>query len=112
MSMESDLFTLLKTVCPRVFPDIAPTSTAKPYITWQQIGGAVLNPLDNSVPGKRNAVIQINVWSATRAEANALMNQVEDAMRPFPARPQSALFADYDHDMLTYSAQQDFELWR
>ena len=112
MSMESDLFNLLKAVCPRVFPDIAPTSTVKPYVTWQQIGGDVLNPLDNSAPGVRNATIQINVWSATRVEANALMNQIEDAMRPFPARPVSASFSDYDHDMLVYSAQQEFNLWR
>lgn len=112
MTMEADLFTLLKTICPRVYPDVAPTSTVKPYITWQQIGGEVLNPLDNSVPGKRNAVIQINVWSATRVEANALINQIEDAMRPFPARPQSASFSDYDHDMQVYSAQQEFALWR
>jgi hypothetical protein len=110
--MESDLFTLLKAICPRVFPDVAPTGTLKPYVTWQQIGGQVLNPLDNSVPGKRNAVIQINVWSTTRIEANALINQIEDAMRPFPARPASASFSDYDNDMLVYSAQQEFDLWR
>jgi hypothetical protein len=112
MTMEADLTTLLKTICPRVTPDIAPTSTLKPYVTYQQIGGDVLNPLDNSAPGVRNATIQINVWSDVRSQARSLIDQIEDAMRGFhAARPQAAAFTDYDHDMLVYSSQQEFRFW-
>ena len=39
MSMESDLVSLLKVICVRTYPDIAPEGTAVPYITWQGIGG-------------------------------------------------------------------------
>lgn len=111
MTMESTLYTVLHGICPRVFPDIAPTNTVRPYVTWQQIGGDVINPLDNSAPGKRNAIVQINVWSNTRVEANSISQQIEDAMRAIPARPQSASFSDYDYDMLVYGAQQEFSLW-
>ena len=33
MSMEADLVALLKTICTRTFPDVAPEGTAVPYIT-------------------------------------------------------------------------------
>jgi hypothetical protein len=112
MTMEATLFNALKVICPRAYPDIAPTSTVRPYVTFQQIGGDTLDPLDNSAPGKRNAVMQINVWSNTRAEAVALMDQIEDSLRTvLSARPQSAKFNDYDNDMLVYSSQQEFRYW-
>jgi hypothetical protein len=112
MTMEATLFNALKVICPRAYPDIAPTSTVRPYVTFQQIGGDVLNPLDNSAPGKRNAVMQINVWSNTRAEAVALMDQIEDSLRTaLVARPEAAKFNDYDYDMLVYSSQQEFRYW-
>ncbi len=112
--MDADLVVLLETLCPRVFTVIAPTATQRPYVTYQQIGGEVINPLANEVPGKRNALVQINVWSDRRLEATALMDSIEDAMRlatDFIARPQGAKFNDYDHDMKVYSAQQDFSIW-
>ena len=112
--MESELFTLLKAICPRVYPDIAPTNTVRPYVTWQQIGGEVINPLANEAPGKRNASMQVNVWSDTRTEAISLIKQIEDGMRgatAFIARPQTAPLNDYDHDMLVYGSQQEFSIW-
>ena len=112
MTIAADIATVLEGICPRVFPVIAPTSTARPYVTYQFIGGDVLNPLDNSIPGKKNATVQVNVWANTHKSANDLIGQIEDAMRAMPARPASALFSDYDHDMLVYSAQQEFNLWR
>lgn len=112
MTMEADLTTLLKTICPRVSPDIAATGSVRPYVTYQQIGGGVINPLNNDAPGKRNAVVQINVWSSLRSEAIALIDQIETAMRTFhSARPQGARFNDYDHDMLVYGSQQEFSFW-
>jgi hypothetical protein len=33
MSMEADLVALLKTICARTFPDVAPEGTAVPYIS-------------------------------------------------------------------------------
>lgn len=114
MSLESDLYTVLSAVCPRVFPDIAPTTTAKPYVTYQQIGGEAINFMDRLIPSKRNARVQVNVWAATRASAVTTMQAVEDAIRMsvlFQGEPESAPTSDYDHDMLVYGSAQDFTIW-
>ena len=52
--METDLTTLLLAICPRVFPDVAPLSTARPYITYQQIGGQSLRFVEGTAADKRH----------------------------------------------------------
>jgi hypothetical protein len=114
MTFEADLLTLLKTVTPRVYPDFAPTSTTRPYVTYQQIGGHVINPIANDAPGRRNAEMQISVWSNTRAEALQISRAIEDAMRAataFIARPYGAAVCDYDAEIPVYGARQDFTCW-
>jgi hypothetical protein len=114
MSVEADLYGVLNAICPRTFPDFAPVSTMRPYVTYQQIGGQVINPIGNDVPNKQNGEFQINVWSNTRAEAAALARQIEAALRQssaFIARPLSAPASDYDHDMEIYGSRQDFSIW-
>jgi hypothetical protein len=80
MSFESQLFSVLQAACPRVFPDVAPLGTATPYVTWQALGGENLRFVDNTAPDKRNVLLQVNAWSKTRAEATALIRQIEDAL--------------------------------
>lgn len=80
MTVETQLTTLLLTLCPRVFPDVAPVGTAKPYVTYQQIGGERLRNLNKTAADKRKAFIQINVWSDSRLSANDLCRQIEEAM--------------------------------
>jgi len=114
VSLETQLFTLLQAVCPRTFPDFAPTTTARPYVTYQQIGGVAVNHLDRLVPNKRNALVQVNVWSDTRAEASALIQSIEDALRMttvFQAEPQNAPHTSFDADIPVYAAIQDFDIW-
>lgn len=113
MTFEQSIYALITPLCARVFPDIAPTSTVKPYVTYQQIGGPVLNPLDGADPGREGITFQVNVWSSTRKEAKALIKQIEAALRPAPfnARPEAAAFNDYDHDMEVYGSQQEFSVW-
>lgn len=78
--MESDLSSLLSAICVRTFPDVAPANTVTPYITWQSLGGEALRYGDNSAPDKRNALLQVSVWSKTRIEALTIIHQVEDAL--------------------------------
>ena len=62
MTVESMLFDALKgLVSNRVFPDIAPDLTPRPYITYQQVGGVAVNFLDPTIPSKANGRIQVNV---------------------------------------------------
>ncbi|NLZ12372.1 MAG: DUF3168 domain-containing protein [Alcaligenaceae bacterium] len=113
--MELTLIALLSPlVGGRVFPDVAPIGTARPYITWQQFGGDVIKPLANEVASKRNSTVQINVWSDTRLQANQLILQAETALvtsSAFIARPISAFAARHEEDVDLYGAEQDFSIW-
>lgn len=114
MTFESDLLARLELSCDRVFPDVADVGTPRPYVTYTQIGGRVLNPVANESPGKRNAVIQVNVWASTRLEAVSIINDIEDRMRTadaFQSRPIDAAYNDYDHDADVYASRQDFTIW-
>lgn len=114
MSLESALVTLLQAQCPRVFPDVAPWDTARPYITYQQIGGPAPVYVEGALPAERAAWVQINCWADTRLAANTLMLQVEAALvaaSSLTAKPQAALQAAHDDDTDRRGASQDFEIW-
>lgn len=113
MTMESDLTTLLKTICTRTFTDTAPVSTVRPYITFQGIGGKSLRYTENTA-NLRHTRMQINVWSKTRVEALSLIRLVEDAMcaaTVFTATPDGEPMNTKDDDMDLYGCHQDFNVW-
>jgi hypothetical protein len=98
----------------RVFPDIAPEDTERPYITWQQVGGVPVNFVDAGVPGKKNARVQVNVWAATRLDANDLSASIEDALRGVAALQTTVLgaaIAVYEPDTKLKGCMQDFSFW-
>lgn len=115
MTVEADIYTLLQGfVGGRAFPDVAPFSTVRPYITYQQVGGEVINYTDAQLPDKQNGFFQINVWATSRAAAAALSLQVDAALRAasaFQAEPQSAPIATHDPDLDLYGTIQDFSIW-
>lgn len=115
MTIEADIFNELKAlVGNRCFPDVAPTTTVKPYITYSQIGGEAVGYVENTLPDHKNGRFQINVWADTRSSASSVMLLVEAAMvqsTVFQARAVSAPSSDYDNDMLTYGSMQDFTVW-
>jgi len=116
MSLESDLFNTLKAlVGNRFYPDVAPSGVVKPYGTYQQVGGDAPTFL-SGVPSKRNARMQINFWSLTRAEANALAVQAEAALEAatsavFQAKPLGAFVADQEEETKLFGTRQDFSIW-
>ena len=113
MSMESDLFTLLKTACVRVFPDVAPAGTALPYVTWQAIGGKTLRAVNGAALDKRNTLMQINAWATTRTEARTIIQAIEDAMcasASFTADPESEPLSSYEDDTKLYGSTQRFSI--
>lgn len=114
MSMEADLVAMLKTICTRTFPDVAPEGTAVPYITWQGIGGQSLRYVEGSAADRRNTLMQINVWSATRLEALTMIRQIEDALcvtGVFTANPQGEPLSTMEPDTNLYGCIQRFEIW-
>lgn len=115
MTVEADLFNALKTlVSNRVYPDVAPAGVAKPYITYQMVGGSAVNFLESATVGKRNGRFQVNVWAATRAEAMSLCRSVEDAMvtnTTLRAYVLGAPVSTYEQDTLLYGTRQDYSVW-
>jgi len=114
MGLDEKLTALLQAICPNTFCDFAPTNTPRPYVIWQQIGGDALTFIDGALPNKRNAWVQINVWSDRRSEATTLMLQIEAALVAavqLQAEPMAAMSSDSDADLKRYGSQQDFNIW-
>ena len=115
MSVESLIFDSLKgLVSNRVYPDVAPDKTSKPYITFQQVGGSAVNFTDATVPSKKNARFQINVWATTRESAATIAGQVEDALRVVSSLQTSVLDAPvaiYEPETKLRGSRQDFSFW-
>lgn len=115
MSMETDLVVLLKGICTRTYPDVAPAGTALPYVVWQSLGGESLRYGDGTAPDKRNTYLQVSVWSATRAEALAMIRQIEDAVATSPlfasADPEAEARSTYEPDTERYGSIQRFDVW-
>lgn len=112
--MESDLSALLKAICTRAYPDVAPAGAVAPWITWQGIGGAAARNLDNTPADKRNTLMQVSVWSQSRLEALTLIRQIEDALCASPAfvaRPQGEAMSTYESDTQLYGCIQRFDVW-
>jgi hypothetical protein len=98
----------------RIFPDIAELNTAKPYITYQAVGGEPMNFLSGDRPSKQHVRIQVNVWSERRIEASEIGMLVEDALRSATAlqvEVVSGRVATYDEETNLRGTMQDFMLF-
>lgn len=114
MSMETDLDALLKTKCVRTYPDVAPANAAKPFVTWQALGGESLGYIDNSAADLRATLMQVNAWATTRLAALALIRDIETAMRAsiaFTATPQGEAASVYEDDTQLYGCVQRYEIF-
>ena len=67
-------------VAGRVFPDVAPLDTPRPYITYQQVGGTAHAYIDKALPDHEHALVQLNVWADTRLQAAALRKLTEASL--------------------------------
>ena len=116
MTIESSIFSALSgLVGNRCYPDIAPDLTVRPYITYQQVGGEGVNFVDTTIPSKKNARFQVNVWADTRGAAATLAGQVEDTLRAVTALQTTVLgaaVATYEPETLLRGTRQDFSFWQ
>lgn len=120
MTLEEAIFAALgPLVDGRCFPDVAPLSTAKPYITYQVIGGPNTRWLDGSAPDKRRSIVQINAWGARRLQVNTLARAIEDALcasTEVVAQPDAEPRSDHDDTELPdaplglFGTVQDFSV--
>lgn len=113
MSLEADVVAVLQGQCPRVFPGGAPLDTPRPFLTWEQIGGDSLRYIEGTAAPQRLALLQINLWAATKAQAISLILAIEEALctaPAFTASPNGAHQGRYEDavEPPLYGAQQDF----
>lgn len=115
MSLESTIFNALRELVDnRIFADFAPEGTARPFITYQAVGGAPINMLDGTVPDKEFTRVQVNVWAATRLEASGLGKQAENILRGVAALQTTVLtgrIATFDEVAKLRGTMQDFEFF-
>lgn len=115
MTAEATLYALIgPLVGSRVYPDVAEFATPRPYVTYQKVGGFSIKPLDRGIPDKVHGLYQINVWADSRAVANDVARQIEDALRTttaFSAVPDGEFRSDHDPDLNRYGTRQDFSIW-
>ena len=114
MSLESSLQTILSAVVTRTYPDVAPAKTTPPYAVYQAIGGLPTRYIDNTALDKRNTLMQVAVWAATRVEANTLIRQIEDALcasGTLTASPLGDSVSTFDAETGLRGAVQRFSIW-
>ncbi len=113
MSIETDVHAAIATVCPRVYPVLAPLRAARPYVTVQNVGGQPNYYMNRAPADKRMVRLFIKTWAHSKPEALALAHQVEAAMMAataFTARVDSELQDDVETDAepWLYSELQEF----
>ncbi|MED5615121.1 DUF3168 domain-containing protein [Janthinobacterium sp. P210005] len=115
MIVEAQVFQALQALVEgRVYPDVAPPGSARPYIVYQQVGGAAVNFLDRTTPSKRNSWMQVCVWAEARIEASGLIEQVELALRGaagLSVAVQAAPVSIYEDETQLRGARQDYSIW-
>lgn len=75
--------TLLGTNPVRLYPfGSAPQDVAKPYVTWQMVGGSPENYLGNR-PDIDLFAIQIDVWADKASDTRAVAGALRDAIEPY-----------------------------
>jgi hypothetical protein len=115
VTLKTDLFeTLSPIVDGEVYPSVAAPGAVLPWITYHSIGGRAVNFLDLTLPGRRHARVQINVWARTRLQADEIAQTVENAMRlstTLRAEVLGAAEDTYEPEPDLYGTRQDFGIW-
>jgi hypothetical protein len=115
MTAEELIFAALQDLADgRVFPDVADAGTARPFITFQAVGGEPVNYLSGDRPEKQPIRMQVNCWADTRIAASALGAEIEDALRAAThLQPEvlSGRVARYDEATTYRGVMQDFMIF-
>lgn len=96
------------------YPDVAPENAPLPRIVYQQVGGAVINYMENTSPDADIGRVQVTCWAKSRAAASTLSKQVEQAIRTaagMQARPIGARVNTHEPDTKLFGSSQDFRVW-
>lgn len=114
MSIETAAYAALKGLVPlsggagKVYPDLNDAGTAAPYIVYARAGGDTAALLENALPSKDTARLQVTCWHTTRLAANALREQALAALVALGWRPIGGQVSLHDPTTNLRGAAQDF----
>lgn len=112
MSIEDSIFQALQgLVSGRVFRVVARTPPARPYITFQQVGGLPINFVESAHAGKYRGRFQFNVWADDLDAAAALARQIEQTLvtsTTLRGVVETGLVTTYEADTELFGTRQDF----
>lgn len=111
--MEAELSALLRQICDESYPSVVPEGTEAPYIVWQAVGGREVTALDKKRV-RRNALVQIAIWSDDIEAAANLLDQVDAALRAsgvLQASPSGARRMTHERDTGLHGQIQDWSIW-
>lgn len=114
MTAESIVYEALQNLAGgNVFPDVAPSDSTAPWITYQAVGGKDFTNLDNSLSNPRNTRMQVAVWHTSRLAAAELMEQVYEALNNPTVKgyPIGAPVSVFEQDTRLYGSRLDFSIF-
>lgn len=113
MGLEASIKTTLAAIAGgRTYPDVPPDNPTFPLNVYQQVGGAVINPLEGGDPNKDNARVQIVTWAKSRLEASSVARQARLAMvSTLNATLLGAPVSLYDETTKNYGTRADYSVW-
>lgn len=115
MNIETQIYAALQAlVGGRCFPDVAPEGTARPYITFLDVGGQPISFIDDALPNREFARVQVNVWADTRIQASDLGRTVENTLRALVSLQPDVLTgraATFDETTQYRGTMQDFSFF-
>lgn len=109
---EEKLIAAVSPLCAgRLYPDFAPLGAARPYVTWQQVGGDRAAFVEGGGADKRAVRFQLEVWSDSNLASTMLIRQIEAALiaSPVLAEAQGGAIATID-DANLRGSRQDFTI--
>ncbi len=115
MSLATKLFTLLYSTTAagvKVYPMAAPDQTQAPFITYQRISANTENVMDGSNVHLCNTRIQLDVFSATYAQAISIASEVDVVMCTGFAQIISVQSQDiYESEVDLYRVLAEYSIW-
>ncbi|MDD2728174.1 DUF3168 domain-containing protein [Malikia sp.] len=114
MSIQEQLYDLLSghtDAGSRVFPQVAPEGTEKPYIVYQRVSSSSENTLDGR-SGLVNTRMQIDVFARTYAQALSVTSAIDGLMDAWEVQNISILSADsFEPDTRLHRVTSDYSIW-
>lgn len=96
----------------RIYPDVAPTGAARPYIVYQSAGGVDETTFDG-LNELQNSRMQVVAWGEDRLSVALLVQQILRALTAAPVlgTPIGAPVSVYEDDTRLFGSRTDVSIW-